>query len=97
MYGLEVISNESMDLKDLKESDDAQVYPHLRWACFNPPFLSMFQFFPASLASLLLPIRQTFDNVTPKLKTRDIGSLFIALDRPEVQKSRYLVTSHYFC
>ena len=44
--GLEVISNESMDLKDLKESDDAQVYPHLRWACFNPPFPSMFQFFP---------------------------------------------------
>ena len=75
-----------MDLKDLKESDDAQVFPHLRWACFNPPVLGMFQFFPASLALLLLPFRQTFDNVTPKLQTRDIGESFIALDRPEVQK-----------
>ena len=74
--GLEVISNESMDLKDLKESDDAQVFPHLRWACFNPPVLGMFQFFPASLASLLLPFRQSFDNVTPKLQIRDIGESF---------------------
>ena len=57
----------------------------------------MFQFPPASLASLLLPIRQTFDNITPKLKTRDIGSLFIALDRPQVQKNNYLATLHYFC
>ena len=75
-----------LPLKDLKESDDAQIFPHLRWACFNPPVLGMFQFSPASLALLLLPFRQTFDNVTPKLQTRDIGESFIALDRPEVQK-----------
>ena len=83
-----------MDLKDLKESNEPQVYPHLRWACFNPPFPNMFLFSPASLALLLLPIRQTFDNVTPKLQTRDIGESFYSTR--STQSPRKVVTwQHY--